>query len=465
MTRIPVILLAAGALLLLAGCGEQRQADAPRVQSDLLATRRQVPLPNQTGPDRPLGTNPFSLSWDLQFPSPVHSSWIGPQIPELMFFQLENREIHAVEVYSGMTRWATPPLPRLIDLPPFVARLVIPAADAKKRNLNDDRLYVISGDLLFCYDAQFGELIWRLQLSEEGLYGFEPCSGPYATGMGKNLRVFIGDWEGRARVITFSEERGRPYVLWQWNLQNPPTCTAEGSDEFTYVADQGGKLSCFTLERNLSWQFDCLAPIFGSPLTRGTRLYVGDDNGVLHVLNRLSGRELNKQFLQARLRRQPMAFKAEPQRIYVWADLGGNNGGLHAITTQADSIPLENASVTIKTEGNTPIGGDAKLVETERLQPDWMVAGINRLVCSSPAHLFVMPPHGTRVYALNRKTGNFDWNFDLEQVGDRDEKAGVPQRRIVHITQYLDPTDTIRSIITSDANGRVIAYRLFGQYR
>ena len=65
----------------------------------------------------------------------------------------------------------------------------------------DDRLYVISADYLYVFDCVYGQTIWTYHLGTNGIDGFQPASGPYAIGHEGSLRVYIGDWEGRVRVV------------------------------------------------------------------------------------------------------------------------------------------------------------------------------------------------------------------------------------------------------------------------
>lgn len=449
------MLAAATAVMTGCGGGDERTADdiiadeqlltedLAAYQSDVVEATVDTPL----GRRMTLETLPFGLAWDLNLRAPVHAAWHSPQVPELVFFQLQTGEVQAVELETGLTRWSTQPLPRRIHLEPFVARNSV--SEVAGQSYNDDRLYIISGDHLFVFDAIYGQLIWSHHLGQRGSGGFQPSSGPMAIGFGESLRVFIGDWEGRVRVLTFNEEAERSYVLWQWNLQDAPTATPAGASNEIYVVDHGGTISSFALERELNWQYEALSPLLGSPLVRGRSLYVGGRDNVVHVLNRLSGREYGRVFLGAPVVRKPFAFNREPRRVYVWvAPEEGARAGLYAIHTADDTIAYE--SVTLD-------NGDPRTVEVERLGQDWFVPGVSRLVGSSPVYLYLTRPQSNVVLAVNRDTGVVDWHWDLAA---ENHAAGA----IEHVIEYQDPTDEARSIIAIDSTGRVITYRLFGQY-
>ena len=153
---------------------------------------------------RTLSEVPFEFSWDMQFPTPVHMSWIDQSLPDLVFFQLLNGQIHALDARSGETKWVTRRLPRLIEHRPDAVRVQVPS-DKVGQFGEDDRLYVISGDTLFCFDAVYGQLIWSHDLASTGGRGFLPSTSAVFQGSLAAQRVFIGDWEGRIQVITYDE--------------------------------------------------------------------------------------------------------------------------------------------------------------------------------------------------------------------------------------------------------------------
>ena len=168
----------------------------------------------------------------------MHTSWYSANVPELVFFQLVTGEVQAVELDSGLTKWITRPLPKLIKHPAFLARNF--EAVSAGVNLTDDRMYIISGDYLFCFDAIYGQLIWRHHLAQSGQNGFQPSSGPMAVGFRDSLRVFVGDWEGRVRSYL---QRGssapiRPVAVESAFRAN---CGCWSKDNEVYVVDHSGR--------------------------------------------------------------------------------------------------------------------------------------------------------------------------------------------------------------------------------
>lgn len=448
---------AASALLVLLATGCSRSDDraaAPEPERrSPAAAAPTVLVPDAAGLDgaaRRLAELPFEYSWDLQLPSPVHMSWKDPQLPELVFFQLQNGQIHAIDARSGETQWVTRRLHRLMEHPPYARRLQR-TGERSGETRNDDRLYAIAGDTIFCFDAVFGQLIWRHDLASSGGRGFLPSTGPVFQGTLGSQRIFIGDWEGRVQVLAHDEESRATYREWQWNTHAVPVARpVAATDGLTYVGDIEGYLHCFATDRDLRWSFNTVSRIAAPPLVRGRTAYLGSQANVLHVLNRLSGEEIARLVLDGPVTRQPMAFNGEPDRIYVWTGPSGRRS-LHSIRTLPDEVQYRDV--------------DKFPLEIERVQVDWSVRNIDRLVSSSPRHLFVTRPGQTdRVVAINRRTGVVDWHWDI----DRDRAGGDGSMgrggRTQHIIDYQDPRDAQRSIFTVDADGYIVAYRLFGQF-
>ena len=82
------------------------------------------------------------------------------------------------------------------------------------------------------------------------------------------------------------------------------------------------------------------------------------------------------------------------------------------------------------------------------------VPGVSRILGSSPRHLFLARNQGNTVLAVDRKTGRVEWNWDL----------GAEMKDVNHIVQYADPTDGVRTIVAGNLQGKIRAWRLFGQF-
>lgn len=397
------------------------------------------------GKARVLKDTPFDRAWDLQFPHRVANSWINPNIPDLIFFQMEEtNEIYAVEAASGNTKWVTIALPKPAVLTPYASRTKTLNAHGDQV-ANDDRLWVISDDTLYSFDAVYGQVVWRWDLP------FSPSSGVLALGTDTNQRVFLGDWDGRLQVVSYQGEKRFPYVMWQMNLRTSLTAPPVESDGLVYAADHAGVVHCFKYDREEVWSLATGAAIFGSPLPRGRLLYVGSDDNQLLVINRLSGQKLGALFLNGPIKRQPFAFRGEPSRVYAWLDLEHSaKGGLYAVKAQGDNVPFADTA-------KHPL-------EVVRMAEEWSIPGVTRLVGSNPQYLFLTAPDSTVIQAVDRASGKVAWTWDANEEHHNylNENGRVEHRTCRFIAEYQDASDSDSAIYTADETGHVIAYRVFG---
>ena len=431
----------------LAGCGGDRAdgATAPTHKSTVKAPEPSGATKLSEKKIRQLKDTSFELSWDLQLPKPIRNAWINPELPDLVYFQVvDTYEIYAVDAYSGNTRWVTPTFTR-------PARLLPGSSSASTINnsgevVTDQRLWVISADTLSCFDAVYGQVVWSWKLP------FSPSTSPLAIGSDVSQRIFIGDWEGRMRVVTNDPDKNSPRELWQLNLRQSLTAAPVVYEDQVYVGDHAGRMHAFKLDREEAWSFDSGAAIYGSALPRGRVLYLGNDNNTLYALNRLSGQQIGALYFDGAIKRAPFAFAGEPNRIYVWVDAGaGKSAGLYAVKTQSDTVPFTDA------DKKHPL-------EVERMGFEWFVAGYDRLVGSTPEHLFVSNGDSTVINALHRATGKVMWSWDVNEMHQqyRDSKGRLDPRDAVFVAQYQDVRDQNRTVYTADETGHILAFRVFG---
>lgn len=431
----------AGSLVLLAACGGSDRSSSGASAAPVRTDRTATHVREFNEQVRTTATVPFEHSWDLQLPGPVHMSWISPEITDVLFVQLVgSNAIYAIDALSGKTRWVSQPLPKPLALPPHAARVVLPSGRVGE-TLNDDRLYLVSDDVLYCLDGIYGEIVWRFELP------FSTAAGPHAVGPDGNLRVFLGDWAGRLQVVTWTPKTGLAYQLWQYPVFAPVTAPAIAYENLVYVGDHGGKVSCFDLNRELKWQVTVGGKIQGSLDAANRLLYAGTTDNVFFCLNRLSGEELARVHLNAPITRAPFHFHEDPGLIYVWTDHSDPaRGGLYCFEARGDQIELTH---------NLDAQNRPRKKEIIRLSQRWFVPAATQLVSSSPEHLFVMRDRSTVVQAINRKTGATDWVWDLN-----DGRSG--KNTLAHVTSYRDPGDFSRTLITIGADNRIDAFRLFG---
>ena len=95
---------------------------------------------------------------------------------------------------------------------------------------------------------------------------------------------------------------------------------------------------------------------------------------------------------------------------------------------------------------------------------EWFVPHFDRLVGSTPEHLFVTKGDSTVIHALHRATGKVMSSWDTNELHQAyvDERGRSDPRQAVFVAQYQDSRDQNRSLYTADATGHVIAYRVFG---
>lgn len=441
MTTIRHLPAALAVSLALAGCGGDR-ARAPDATGTAISEKQSsAHIQDYADRRRSIEQVAFEQSWDLQLPGPVHTSWVSPEINDVLYVQLKgSNAIYAIDAYSGKTRWVSEPLPKAITLAPHASRQVLPSGKVGE-SINDDRLYFVADDVLYCLDGVYGERIWRYNLP------FSTSSGPRAVGSEGNLMVFLGDWSGRAQVVTWSAKTGLAYQQWQYPLFAPVTAPAVAYENLVYVGDHGGKVTCFDLDREVKWQFPAGGRILGSVNAVNRLLYVGTTDNVFYCLNRLSGEELARVHLNAPVTRAPFHFRSDPGMIFVWTDSPDPAlGGLHAFECRGDQIELTH---------NLDATSRPRKKEILRLTRRFFIPAVTRLVSTSPEHLFLMRDGSAVVQAVNRSTGETDWVWNLND--------GRPaQAQVVGVTQYLDPGDFTRSIFTVGADNRLVAYRLFG---
>lgn len=430
-------------LLTLASCGRARE-EGQYQPFQYATTSGEV----KSVPRRTLKETPLERSWDLKLPHPVFRSWVSPALPHFVFFQVrETYEVIAVDTMSGAPKWVTQPFPKPPKVPSSCSHAR--ASGQGDRAIYDDRTWIVSDDMLYSFDAVYGQIAWRYDLP------FAPSTGPLSIGPHGNQRVFFGDWEGRVHVLSYDDKRNFAFPLWQMNLRAAVVAPMIEADGLVYAADQEGGVHCFKLDRAQVWQADTKAAIFGGMVTRDRAIFVGNEDNKLFAFDRLNGSPLGTLFVNGPVRKAPFLFKDEPDKIYVFIDhTDPAIGGLACITTQNDVLEVVQVVGSITTK---------KRREIIRLDTAWRIPNVSRLVGSTPLHLFVTgsdPAKRTQIVAINRQLGRVDWTWDCAE----EHNAGPDnaRRSVAYITEYQDPTNFNRSIFTADDTGHVIAYRMFG---
>lgn len=426
------------------GCGDSRAAEEPKQP---IAEAGFSPVQPSQGGKRLLKDTPFERAWDLDLKKPVANSWILPELPDTIIFQLKgDNELIAVDALSGHTRWVSMALPAECAFAPGATHIRQPG-DRAETAVYDDRLYLISRDVLFVFDLASGQLIWRYELP------FAPSSSPKPVGVDSGLRVFIGDWAGRLQVVSYEPTKAFPYIAWQFNVGATVTAPAVESEDQVYANDGAGWVHAFKLDRKKVWSFKAGGRIDGAGAIRDRVLFVGTSDRVLYAINRLTGEKLGQVNLNAPLARSPLAFRGDGDRVYAWvATDQGDRGGMYAFTAQNDTVPFTDAS-------RHPL-------EVVRMGAAWHLANVDRLVCSTPGHFYLTAAKSALVQAVDRVTGAVSWTWDVaEERAAEQLAAGVKAKDIVPLSsliEYVDPTEMNRSVFAVEDNGVVVAYRFFG---
>jgi len=347
---------------------------------------------------RDLAGTPLEFAWDVQLRHPVLRSWINPNLPHLVYFQeYQTNAITAFDALSGAPKWISPEFGRPPKVESTSSHDLVSGTGATA--IYDDRSWTIADDTLFSFDAEFGQLVWRYDLD------FSPSTGPLAIGAQGNQRVFLGGWDERLHVVTYLPEKHLSHELWQVNLHAPVLAPLVYADGLVYVGDQGGAVHCFKLDRGQGavWRKETGASV-GGLVARDRVVFAANEYNQIHAFNRLSGDPLGTLFVNGPVRKPPMVFNGEPDRLYAFVDHADPAiGGLVCVRTQLDtlSVTQPDAAATVKR------------FEIMRMETQWRIPGVSRLVGSTPLHLFVTNDQNpSEVVAINRRFGRVDWAWD-----------------------------------------------------
>lgn len=439
--RIALSSLVLGVTVGLLGCGSRPAAPTP---SGVVSPAAAAPA---VGAKRVLGDTPFERSWDLNLKKPITGSWVPAELPGMVIFQLaETHELVAVDALSGHTRWVTMALPEALRVDPAAARVRVPGP-RNDIQVFDERLYVISQDVLFCFDIASGQLVWRYELP------FAPASSPRPVGLDSGLRVFIGDWAGRMQVVSYDINKSFPYIAWQYNFGSEMRAPAVEKEELVYVADGKGFVHAFKSDRSLQWSFNAGGHVHGSVAIRDRVLFAGTTDSILYAIDRLTGEKLGQVNVNAPITRAPFVYNQEKNKVYAWVGLDqGARGGLYGFHAQADTV-------TFTDTARHPF-------DVVRMAQDWHLPGVDTLVGSTPGILYVTTGASSEIKAVDRDSGTVEWTWDAqeertaEQLGRGVKKGDLA--KVSKILSYQDPTDTNRSFFVIDESGTVVAYRFYG---
>lgn len=211
-------------------------------------------------------------------------------------------EIYAFDIDSGKTIWTF--------------KLPDSAAISK---VQDDTIYISSGDTCYCYNIANSELLWEYET--DGKITQPPVINDHT--------IYFGSWDGNLYALDSVTGNLRWKHETGWGIVTKPTI----SNEMVFVGSLDNHF--YALNENngeLEWLFPCKAAIHSSPVVYGEYVFFGCDDGRFYALNKKDGE---------------LAWSFTPG--YFIDDNNVNN----YITTPIISSPtVENGVVYISTKGN-----------------------------------------------------------------------------------------------------------------
>ena len=166
------------------------------------------------------------------------------------------------------------------------------------------QVFFAGGDgWIYGFNARTGEKLWKFDLNPKDAVWPKTRNYGISTPVFHEGKVFIsvgqdpdsGNGIGHMYCISPSQggditESGR---VWQYDKINRSISTAAISDGLVYISDFQGFLHCLDAKTGKPyWNFDMMAPVWGSPLAADGKVYLGDQDGDLAIFQ--AGTEMKK---------------------------------------------------------------------------------------------------------------------------------------------------------------------------
>ncbi len=156
---------------------------------------------------------------------------------------------------------------------------------------------------LYGFNARTGERLWKFNLNPKNAVWPKTRNDGIATPVFYDGKVFLatgqdpenGEGMGHMYCIDPSKkgditETGR---VWHYEKIRRSISTAAIADGLLYISDFSGFLHCLDPKSGRPyWNFDMLAAVWGSPLVADGKVYLGDEDGDVVVLQ--AGKEMKK---------------------------------------------------------------------------------------------------------------------------------------------------------------------------
>ena len=154
---------------------------------------------------------------------------------------------------------------------------------------------------LYGFNAVTGELVWKFDLNPKEAVSPKTRNDGIATPVFHGNRIYLGigqdpeQGEGPGHMYCI-DPSGKGDVtgtglIWHYPKIRRTISTAAVADGLVFIADFSGFLHCLDAQTGKPyWSHDMLAAVWGSPLVAGGRVYLGDEDGDVTVLQ--AGKEL-----------------------------------------------------------------------------------------------------------------------------------------------------------------------------
>jgi outer membrane protein assembly factor BamB len=156
---------------------------------------------------------------------------------------------------------------------------------------------------LYGFNARTGEQLWKFDLNPKDAVWPKTKNDGIATPVFADGKVFMSvgqdpeSGEGRGHMYAIDPtkrgditETGR---VWHYGEIRRSISTAAVAGGLVFISDFSGFLHCLDAQSGKpAWNFDMLAAVWGSPLVADGKVYLGDEDGDVVVLQ--AGREMKK---------------------------------------------------------------------------------------------------------------------------------------------------------------------------
>jgi len=156
---------------------------------------------------------------------------------------------------------------------------------------------------LYGFNARTGQQLWKFDLNPKGAVWPKTKSDAIATPVFHDGKIYLATGQdpengegighlycidpGKSGDVT---ESGR---IWHFDKIRRSLSMAAVTDGLVYISDFSGFLHCLDAQTGkLYWTYDALAAVWGSPLVADGKVYLGDEDGDVVILQ--TGKELKK---------------------------------------------------------------------------------------------------------------------------------------------------------------------------